>query len=825
MTPSGFRHFGVPWTSESITSCATVYESRPDDALFQSALQRLDAERQDMTTTLEKAFGQLLDSLYHPELLLATTGTTSSGKSALVNLLCGAEIMPVAFDEMSAGVVSIRHGPNRTLTVHPTPGAVWEHGTWTDLSDNEICERLRQVMRAYHRRREELTEQPRADVLLACPRSELEYPTRIGNHPELLNLPKCCRFRILDLPGLKYVGDESNSHVIRESREALCFVTYNSEETDPIRQARLLEQVVDQVKELGGSPARMLFVLNRIDGLRRDDKEWPNNEHAFVRRMTRDIERILKERLPEYAADLGHLRIVRLSTEPALHSLHLENESHPDYLRARKKLDGPYTYLIPSDIKEDLPRRVERWSAHECQRVASSVWQTAYADTFFMELRDHIHVHFPDLVIPQITDHFKIEAGTRVAEWVVQTASAELNGSQEKYAIECGRIQAARTELQKLCEGSQRQLQEPFTRIREKLADATTATRDLFDTIRDTLDKLQDCSPFNQLPQKSLEPLCHWQEEMARKRSRTIEAIACILQGRDDAPVDVIESLPPLQLHLWHTAIHKLASAGYSPTVARSGKHIDTRDAEEKRKLHDLNRALNDLALVLSPLLQTAMERAATREQGRVFEAMRQLLEIHWKDVTERAQAKVQELGLHLNLVVPTVSLELEQQPLALAYQFAAGFDIDTDTRSENTGKTIKVQVDEKRIWYTLWIAKRPVYENRPIYEDRAYDTADVPSAEKLLGDWDRHAREQEPALVRQFIGWMFGQLNQAGESLKKSQQELLDRYQTKLDEAHAIAEHAHEETQKVWSGILEQAKELHRCLERLCCPPSRDGR
>ena len=137
-----------------------VYESRPDDPVFESRLLALDAERQDMSQTLEKAFARLLDSLYHPELVLAAAGTTSSGKSALVNLLCGAEVMPVAFDEMSAGVVSIRHGPGRTLNVQETPGAAWECGSWTGLSDDEICERLRRVMRAYHSRRDEAAERP-----------------------------------------------------------------------------------------------------------------------------------------------------------------------------------------------------------------------------------------------------------------------------------------------------------------------------------------------------------------------------------------------------------------------------------------------------------------------------------------------------------------------------------------------------------------------------------------------------------------------------------------------------------------------------------------
>lgn len=53
-------------------------------------------EIQELSNNLEIALTQLIYELQNPTLTLATTGTTSSGKSTLVNLLCGAEIVPVA---------------------------------------------------------------------------------------------------------------------------------------------------------------------------------------------------------------------------------------------------------------------------------------------------------------------------------------------------------------------------------------------------------------------------------------------------------------------------------------------------------------------------------------------------------------------------------------------------------------------------------------------------------------------------------------------------------------------------------------------------------
>jgi len=67
------------------------------------------AELKELTDKLDTALETLRYELDNPVLTLATTGTTSSGKRTLVNLLCGAEIMPVAVSEMSAGAVTIEY--------------------------------------------------------------------------------------------------------------------------------------------------------------------------------------------------------------------------------------------------------------------------------------------------------------------------------------------------------------------------------------------------------------------------------------------------------------------------------------------------------------------------------------------------------------------------------------------------------------------------------------------------------------------------------------------------------------------------------------------
>ena len=107
------------------------------------------AELQQLATDLTDAKDILCDELAHPTLILATTGTTSSGKSTLVNLLCGAEILPIAVQEMSAGVVTVEYSDTPALEIHDTPGAMWECGKWENLSDADIYDRLDRLMKTY----------------------------------------------------------------------------------------------------------------------------------------------------------------------------------------------------------------------------------------------------------------------------------------------------------------------------------------------------------------------------------------------------------------------------------------------------------------------------------------------------------------------------------------------------------------------------------------------------------------------------------------------------------------------------------------------------
>lgn len=489
-------------------------------------------EIQELSSKLEEALSNLVDELRNPTLTLATTGTTSSGKSTLVNLLCGAEIVPVAVSEMSAGAVTVEYSKEKSLIIHETPGALWECGEWKEISEERIYQRLYQAMISYIENREKQPD-------LACPQSTIFYPFRLVKESKL-ELPQGTKVKILDLPGLAYVGDQGNANVIQQCREALCIVTYNSAETDLQKVKSLLQEVVQQVKDLGGSPARMLFTLNRIDVFRADIN-WPETENRFVEKAIHDIKNELTEQLKEYTEDIEKLQVVKLSTWPALLALQIQNYDEIFSAEACKKADNNFNGLIDEDILEVLPRNVQKWSRHDRTRVAEALWKKSYAEEFQQHLKEHITQHFPQLVIPQMIERFNLTAGNAVTEWATQTTTAILNSSEERYQQECENIARIRSSLECFLEISDTNLKQPFERLDTKVKQvlAKQSEDDVVKYIRTIISELQQINPYQVNPYtelgEKLFPLYSWENEFQKGINQVLEAVAKSLEtGRVD---------------------------------------------------------------------------------------------------------------------------------------------------------------------------------------------------------------------------------------------------------------------------------------------------
>src|SRR5262249_39650582 len=147
----------------------------------------------------------------------------------------------------------------------------------------------------------------------------------------------------------------------------------------------------------------------------------------------------------------------------------MRSGSPAERLDAATRINNFFSYLLPPEILDNLPRNPARWGEDDHARVIETLRKTSCGDEFESMLAVHIRAHFPDLIIPTVVDDFITAAGQEAAAWAEQTASAELRGSEEGYAAEVARIESVRADLLAIREEGERRLLDPFRAIREEL--------------------------------------------------------------------------------------------------------------------------------------------------------------------------------------------------------------------------------------------------------------------------------------------------------------------------------------------------------------------
>jgi GTPase Era involved in 16S rRNA processing len=402
---------------------------------FKRHSSSIDENLNDFSAALQR----LLQASKEPEVVVATTGTTSSGKSTLANMLIGEILLPKAVQEMSAGVVTILHCSDpsqRQLTIEKTAGASWETKTWTSISAEEVQSRLETVMETYRK----LIANHSSSI--SPPIFKIVWPTLMGLRAQEFGLPQSAKLTIVDLPGLKYVNDEINGKVVREQvKRALCLVTYNSFETDPVKQESLLNQITDQVKSLGGSPARMLFVLNRIDAYL-SERDHVASENKFKNRVTDQIRSHLLKVLPEYEAEIMKINPEPLSSEPALYSILAEKlgpEADEAYLR---KLSKDYAPLFPDKKMDELDRVPRKWTINQRRWFIQEARHQSHLDNFENALGRHIAENLPEIIVPSLISEIYNPA-RKVLECLdafIKAYSLEEEGQVNEATIRLNRI-------------------------------------------------------------------------------------------------------------------------------------------------------------------------------------------------------------------------------------------------------------------------------------------------------------------------------------------------------------------------------------------------
>lgn len=213
----------------------------------------------------QQAYEEASQRLANPYFRIATIGTTSSGKSTIVNALMGRRIAPMEAGEMSGGVLTLKHSDDRKLVIEATENAVWETGEWTDINDRELYDRIQRAMHSYHEARKKKE--------YIAPQITAHIPLLPACDANLSGLPEGINIEFLDLPGLKSVQDKTNLAILQPLvGKAFSLVALDYMQVDEQHRQKLLTELKRVVEYLQGRTDSMIFILNRVDQRGSDDK-------------------------------------------------------------------------------------------------------------------------------------------------------------------------------------------------------------------------------------------------------------------------------------------------------------------------------------------------------------------------------------------------------------------------------------------------------------------------------------------------------------------------------------------------------------------------
>ena len=203
-------------------------------------------------------------SLSNPYITIATVGTTSSGKSTILNAMIGRDIAPSDVDEMSAGILTFT--PSETenqLIISPSPEGYWPGRSYNNMSDEEMNKKICEVFNVYKEKKVNKR-------ICTAPQIEVRGTFLWNKYLESFGLPSEVKFRFIDLPGLrKEKGDQKNLKVIQDvigDVKPLCILAMDySRLADPEALEVLLGELSETVKNLSGSTDSIIFLLNKVD--------------------------------------------------------------------------------------------------------------------------------------------------------------------------------------------------------------------------------------------------------------------------------------------------------------------------------------------------------------------------------------------------------------------------------------------------------------------------------------------------------------------------------------------------------------------------------
>lgn len=357
--------------------------------------KRFDAFFRLLSTTKER--------LVHPVLSLAFIGTTSAGKSTIVNALSGRKVAPMEKLETSAGILRLKPSTQVAIDVTKTPKCKWEVGRYTDVTDEAIYKRIQNIYAEY-KKFEKITQAPEITVT---------GPLFMNNNRDLLSLPDNLSLEFIDLPGLKTIKDNNNLKVIQKAlSKSLCVIAIDFNDVDDSRIQRLLDEVRDIVK-ISGNPDSLLFLLNKVDNIQKDDVPLSERIMTFQRQISNGLQLedganiklipfvgILLYRLQMSVVVNEHQKVVSYDNEGLKDLFEYCSNSFRRTLLTKEELTLKKNIEDKVYDEEDIP-------LEDLSKFYQLCLKLSHANELFIELNRRVETSFKDIIIrPALSELF-----------------------------------------------------------------------------------------------------------------------------------------------------------------------------------------------------------------------------------------------------------------------------------------------------------------------------------------------------------------------------------------------------------------------------------
>lgn len=736
---------------------------------------------QNSLLEFQQAYEESVVRLENPNFTIATIGTTSSGKSTIVNALIGRKIAPIEAGEMSGGILTIKHSKEFKLSIEETEGAQWLTGAWKNISEKEIYARIRNgVMFPYH--------QARQKQELIAPQVKAYVPILPAEDSNLLGLPEGIGIKFIDLPGLKSIQDRDNLKVIQQQvHKAFSLVALDYLQVDDRHRKRLLEELKKVVEYLQGRTDSMIFILNRVDQRGQDDITIAER----IEQLQLEIEETLNlDRLPDIIPLSGRFLYY---AQCAWGTTAIGANSVVDAATRLHFLSGMLedcSSLIRSHTSED--RTIKKWfrdiedrvddgetiDDESMRKILYHVYDWSGGNRLWQCMRDRVRESFSELVIlPALIDvleRYKL---------LMNTIDVEVNIKK------IGKKEELESKQQNIIDGSERLARE-VENIRDRFQQEVKQIIELL--------KQNSQSDRNSLDQKGIKSFDSFYDTVNRvEEDLVVELISPVRdafeqdKGTYELEEELIQVVTPPKARAITKAYdlvnRKLAKfkqdeSGY---FIRQIRHDDQ---EKIRSMEHAEKAVRSLYYAMRKAIST---RAEFTLQGQIKQFETGLLSLVNKLIEELKIACEQELpDLDLDkIIISDFENHITQNPPQLPealFSFSDTIKQNTTSKREVVGKKKETQHYTEGSCFKQE-KTRTVTKN--IYDDIEYKELKLPDYKNMARQWAEGITKEKQKLWDLLDDWISSYLNEvtkecdrAIDKTIKSTEKVFDKQSQKIE-------------------------------------------